>query len=177
MTDAELLKRVKSSLGITGTYQDETLSNHIDEAKFYLCDAGVSKQVIDSDASVGVIVRGVSDLWNYGMGDGKLSEYFYQRAIQLRLVEVVKKISVQSTPGKQIGATVITVADRVPGTLYRYSFTDELPKLNEDLADWFAWDGNSEIFGEDGHKICVVEVTSESLALKAGITTISVNLG
>lgn len=177
MTDAELLKRVKSSLGITGTYQDETLSNHIDEAKFYLCDAGVSKQVVDSEASVGVIFRGVSDLWNYGMGDGKLSEYFYQRAIQLRLVEVVKKITVQSTPGTEIGATVITVADSVPGTLYRYNFTSELPKLNDDLTDWYIWDGVSEIFGEDGHKICVVEVTSESLALKAGITTISVNLG
>lgn len=177
MTDAELLKHVKISLNITGTYQDETLSNYINEVKYYLNDAGVSKQLIDSKAAVGVIVRGVSDLWNYGMGNAELSEYFYQRALQLKLNENVKKITVQSVPGTEIGATVITVADSVPDTLYRYNFTDELPSLNEDLTDWFSWDGVSEIFAEDGHKICIVEVTAESLAIKAGIATISVNLG
>lgn len=76
-----LLDRVKASLGITGEYQDVTISEYIAEVKCYLKDAGVSESVIESDEAVGVIARGVSDLWNYD--SGKLSEYFYQRANQL----------------------------------------------------------------------------------------------
>lgn len=84
MTNAELLNTVKTGLGITGTYQDETLLLYIEEVKNYLLDAGVSESVVNSSASVGVISRGVSDLWNYGMGTASLSEYFIQRAAQLR---------------------------------------------------------------------------------------------
>lgn len=87
MTDAELLEKVKSGLGITGTYQDETLKIYIDEVEEYLLDAGVNPKILSSPAAVGVITRGVSDLWNYGAGDAKLSEYFMQRASQLRLVK------------------------------------------------------------------------------------------
>lgn len=85
MTDAELLTKVKIGLGITGTWQDDTLIGYIDDVKYYLIDAGVPKDIVESSASVGVIIRGVSDLWNYGMGTAELSEYFIQRAIQLRL--------------------------------------------------------------------------------------------
>lgn len=87
MTDAELLEKVKSGLGITGTYQDETLKIYIDEVEEYLLDAGVNPKILSSPAAVGVITRGASDLWNYGAGDAKLSEYFMQRASQLRLVK------------------------------------------------------------------------------------------
>lgn len=79
----ELLEQIKTALGITGTYQDDTIQFYINEVKFYLKDSGVSDDVLDSQQAVGVIARGVSDLWNYG--SGKLSEYFYQRADQLRL--------------------------------------------------------------------------------------------
>ena len=77
------LEKVKSALGITGTYQDATLQIYIDEVKAYMKDAGVSTDVINSDVSAGVISRGVTDLWNYNGGAGKLSEYFYQRVSQL----------------------------------------------------------------------------------------------
>lgn len=81
MTDT--LSKVKSALGITGNYQDATLEIYVDEVKAYMKDAGVSTEVIDSDVSVGVIARGVMDLWNYNVSAGKLSEYFYQRLSQL----------------------------------------------------------------------------------------------
>ena len=73
------LDKVKSALGITGTYQDATLTIYIDEVKAYMKDAGVSTEVINSELSAGVIARGVTDLWNYNGGAGKLSDYFYQR--------------------------------------------------------------------------------------------------
>ena len=83
MTDLELLEAVKSGLGITGTYQDVTLNLYIADVKYYLISAGVKSDVVNSNKSVGAIIRGVADLWNYGAGEGKFSEYFYQRAIQL----------------------------------------------------------------------------------------------
>lgn len=80
---AGVLESVKNALGITGTYQDATLQIYIDEVIAYMKDAGVSIEVINSSASAGVIARGVTDLWNYNGGAGKLSDYFYQRVSQL----------------------------------------------------------------------------------------------
>lgn len=83
MTEDELLAKVKIGLGITGEYQDEALLFYIDEAKHFMRSAGVPQSVVDSSEAVGVIMRGVADLWNYGSGSVKLSEYFVQRVIQL----------------------------------------------------------------------------------------------
>ena len=80
---AGVLEKVKKALGITGSYQDDTLNVYIDEVKAYMKDAGVPESVVDSDTSAGVIARGVTDLWNYNGGAGKLSDYFYQRVSQL----------------------------------------------------------------------------------------------
>jgi hypothetical protein len=74
-----MLEEVKSLLGITGTYQDTTIQNWINEVKAFLKDGGVQEEVI----TAGIVARGVADLWNYGAGDGKLSPYFLQRAAQL----------------------------------------------------------------------------------------------
>lgn len=79
MTDSELLSKVKIALNITGTYQDDTLKEYITEVVTFLTDSGVLLGNITS----GVVARGVSDLWNYGSGNGQLSEYFMQRATQL----------------------------------------------------------------------------------------------
>lgn len=75
------LDDVKLALNITGDYQNDTLQIYFDEVVEYLKDAGVA----ESNITKGIIARGVSDLWNYGAGEGKLSEYFYQRAKQLSL--------------------------------------------------------------------------------------------
>lgn len=75
----EMLSQVKILLGITGSYMDDTINGYIIEVKDFLIEAGVPKQYIVA----GVVARGVSDLWNYGAGEGKLSEYFMQRATQL----------------------------------------------------------------------------------------------
>lgn len=91
MAEITLLDKIKSALGITGNYQDTTLTIYIDEVKAYMLDAGVAESVIESDSSAGVIARGVTDLWNYNNGDGKLSEYFYQRVTQLALRTVVSE--------------------------------------------------------------------------------------
>lgn len=79
MTKAEMLTSVKNALGIQGNYQDDTLTEYINEVVGFLIDSGVKQNNI----TAGIVARGVSDLWSYGSGDGKLSAYFMQRAAQL----------------------------------------------------------------------------------------------
>lgn len=73
------LQGVKAATGITGEYQDDTIREWIDEVVAFLKDAGVR----EANITDGIVARGVLDLWNYGSGEGKLSEYFLQRAAQL----------------------------------------------------------------------------------------------
>lgn len=78
-----MLEEVKKRLGITGDYQDDTIQGYIDDVKQFLLDGGVNKEVVNASSTVGVIARGVSDLWNYGSGGTSFSPYFLQRAVQL----------------------------------------------------------------------------------------------
>ena len=78
---AATLAGVKAALGITGTYQDATISEYFADVVSFLEGGGVPADKITD----GVVARGVSDLWNYGAGEGKLSTYFMQRAAQLAL--------------------------------------------------------------------------------------------
>jgi hypothetical protein len=80
-----MLEQVKTALGITGSFQDNLLELYIDEVQQFLFDGGVSQDVVESEKCVGVVVRGVADLWNYGSGGTSLSPYFIQRASQLAL--------------------------------------------------------------------------------------------
>jgi hypothetical protein len=73
------LANVKTALGITGSYQDATLTLYLNEVIDFLKGAGVA----EANITDGIVARGVADLWNYGAGEGKLSEYFMQRATQL----------------------------------------------------------------------------------------------
>jgi hypothetical protein len=83
MTDAELLEGVKkaNNIPLSDTSQDDSLTQWIDEVVSVLVGAGVPREKI----TVGIVARGVSDLWNYDSGGAKLSEYFWQRAAQLSL--------------------------------------------------------------------------------------------
>lgn len=79
MAAEDMLEKVKNGLGVTGTDLDATLGEYIAEVVAFLIDAGIPEKNI----TAGLVTRGVSDLWNYGAGEGKFSEYFLQRATQL----------------------------------------------------------------------------------------------
>jgi hypothetical protein len=85
LTAAERLAKVKTALGISGNYQDETLTLYIEEVIEELVDAGVVRDIAESNAAVGCIAIGVNDLWNYSSGGVKHSDYFYKRLIQLSM--------------------------------------------------------------------------------------------
>ena len=78
-----LLNKVKTALLIEGEYHNDMLKLSIDEVLDYMRSAGVPEDTLQSDRIIGAVARGVTDLWNFGSGNGKLSEYFYQRVIQL----------------------------------------------------------------------------------------------
>lgn len=81
MTASELLPKIKKAKTITGNFHDDALLIVIEEVLSYLIDAGVKEKNI----TVGVVARGVSDLWD--VPNGELSNYFIQRAKQLALKE------------------------------------------------------------------------------------------
>lgn len=89
MTAEELLTKIKNGLGITGNYQDAALQTYVDEVKAFMLSAGVSTDVVESEAAVGCIMRGVADLWNYGSGNASLSQYFKMRLLQLKKKEII----------------------------------------------------------------------------------------
>jgi hypothetical protein len=94
MADVTILNSVKEALGITGAYQDATLNIYINEVVEYMVSAGVPRGVITATTSAGVIARGVTDLWNYNGGAGKLSDYFYQRVSQLAYTTPKEEVDV-----------------------------------------------------------------------------------
>lgn len=92
MAETSTLEIVKAMLGITGTYQDILLGHYINEVKQYLIEGGVTQEIVNAPTSAGVIARGVCDIWNYGAGDGNLSPYFKERAIQLAMKVVDENV-------------------------------------------------------------------------------------
>ncbi|MGO5112256.1 collagen-like triple helix repeat-containing protein [Oscillospiraceae bacterium LCP25S3_E10] len=54
------------------------------EAQQIIKNAGVKDTVAESAKAVGVIARGVLDLWNFGAGEGKFSPLFFQLVEQLK---------------------------------------------------------------------------------------------
>lgn len=89
LTEDQILTEVKNALGIKTNYQDDTIKPFLTDVMFYLSNAGVPAKTIYSTASVGVIIRGVSDLWNYGSGGTSLSPYFKERVIQLAISNII----------------------------------------------------------------------------------------
>lgn len=74
------IQGVMTTLGL-GEYQEATISVYFDEVVEFIKGAGVPEAAI----TTGLVARGVVDIWNYGSGEGRLSEYFKMRVAQLAL--------------------------------------------------------------------------------------------
>lgn len=83
-----MLEQVKKFLGITGKFQDETISGWIDEIKQLMIDGGISPSIVNDDKSAGVIAKGIDDVY---FQKTDLSNYFWQRATQLAYKDGDKK--------------------------------------------------------------------------------------
>ena len=78
-----MLEEVKQRLSITGHDLDPTINGMIDDVVAFCLSAGVKYSQLVKPDVIGLIARGVADLWNYGAGDGKFSQVFHMRLNQL----------------------------------------------------------------------------------------------
>lgn len=86
--DTDLLAEVKKGLNMQGNdYQDDTVSVWIEDVKQYILNAGATADVVGSTLAVGVITKGVDDI--YVSHKDTYSDMFYQGVERLRNVEVV----------------------------------------------------------------------------------------
>lgn len=83
MADTALLAAVKNALGVTSDYMDATISLYIDSVVDYMRGAGVSAELCA--VSVGVVARGVNDIWTGAAGDAIFSPVFKIAVAQLVL--------------------------------------------------------------------------------------------
>lgn len=86
--DSTLIEEIKTRLSITENFHDSLLLAYANDVKGYMLSSGVPEDILGSEKSLGAISLGVANLWHMGMGDGKFSDAFYQRVIQLRYEEV-----------------------------------------------------------------------------------------
>ena len=74
------LEQVMTGMNLSGNEdQGATIQIYMDEVMSFLKNAGIP----ESSITVGLVVRGVSDIWNYGGAKGELSPYFWERATQI----------------------------------------------------------------------------------------------
>jgi hypothetical protein len=92
---------------------------------------------------------------------------------------ILGTLTVASEAGTTSGYTAITITETLTeGHTYRYKTdtTLEEPELDEDLALWDVWDGESEIEATTGHEIVIAEVYTigdVAFTKKAGKTTVA----
>lgn len=86
-------------------------------------------------------------------------------------------LTVQSTAGSSSGTTKITVNPEKgnAGNVYKYKVasSETTVEYGQNVKNWSAWDGKSDITAANGQVITVVECDSTYKALSAGHTTVT----
>lgn len=92
------------------------------------------------------------------------------------LPEVLGTLSVISAAGSSSGKTKITVSPtKEYGNSYMYKTgtTVTLPQYGDTISSgWTSWDGSDDITATTGNEIAIIEVDSNSKALKGGKATV-----
>lgn len=83
MAGVNLLEECKKGLGIDGTGLDPLLNQKLMAVKAFMIGAGVPEGKIESDLGIGVVVMGVTDLWELKSGEVKFSPVFFTLVNQL----------------------------------------------------------------------------------------------
>ena len=125
-----MLEEVKQRLSITGHDLDPTINGMIDDVVAFCLSAGVKYSQLVKPDVIGLVARGVADLWNYGAGDGKFSQVFHMRLNQLciaaysiegdllpqsKTVTIMENGTTEVTPDEGYILTGVTVDTAVPG--------------------------------------------------------------
>ena len=156
-----MLEEVKQRLSITGHDLDPTINGMIDDVVAFCLSAGVKYSQLVKPDVIGLIARGVADLWNYGAGDGKFSQVFHMRLNQLciaaysiegdllpqsKSVTITENGTTEITPDEGYLLTGVTVDTAVPG------------KPEQTKAVTIRENGITEVTPDSGHVLTGVTV-------------------
>lgn len=156
-----MLEEVKQRLSITGHDLDPTINGMIDDVVAFCLSAGVKYSQLVKPDVIGLVARGVADLWNYGAGDGKFSQVFHMRLNQLciaaysidgdllpqsKAVTITENGTTEITPDEGYILTGVTVDTAVPG------------KPEQSKAVTIRENGVTEVMPDAGHVLTGVTV-------------------
>ena len=156
-----MLEEVKQRLSITGHDLDPTINGMIDDVVAFCLSAGVKYSQLVKPDVIGLVARGVADLWNYGAGDGKFSQVFHMRLNQLciaaysidgdllpqsKVVTITENGTTEITPDEGYLLTGVTVDTAVAGK----------PEQTKTVA--IRENGITEVMPDAGHVLTGVTV-------------------
>lgn len=84
MTLDDIVTKVIKIMGLT-EYHRETVETYVIDGIDYLSCSGVSDSIIYSKRCIGLLTQYTTDNWNYNPGQGRISQSFERRVIQLTL--------------------------------------------------------------------------------------------
>ena len=156
-----ILDEVKTRLSITGTDLDGTIQGMIDDVISYCRSAGLKYTQLTSTRAVGLIARGVADLWNYGAGNGKFSDIFQLRLNQMTLdaasLDHDVELQEKSVTITENGTTTVTPDDGY--VLSSVTVDVNVPSKPEQVKSVaITENGTTEITPDDGYALSSVNV-------------------
>lgn len=77
-------EKVLEAAGFT-EYHKQSVQPYYEDGKDFLLDAGVPKEVVESDKSIGCLARYILDTYNLNGAAVDLSPFFFRRLKQLQL--------------------------------------------------------------------------------------------
>lgn len=162
-----ILDEVKTRLSITGSDLDGTIQGMIDDVVAYCRSAGLKYTQLISTRAVGLIARGVADLWNYGAGNGKFSDIFQLRLNQMTLDAASLEQDVESQEKSvtitENGTTIVTPDDGY--VLSSVSVDVNVPSKPEQAKSvTITENGTTEITPDEGHVLSGVTVNVSTIS-------------
>ena len=156
-----ILDEVKTRLSITGSDLDGTIQGMIDDVVAYCRSAGLKYTQLTSTRAVGLIARGVADLWNYGAGNGKFSDIFQLRLNQMTLdaasLDHDVELQVKSVAITENGTTEITPDDGyVLSSVTVDVNVPSKPEQTKSVA--ITENGTTKVTPDDGYVLSSVDV-------------------
>lgn len=81
MEEYQYIDEVILAIGAS-LHQKSILKIYVNDVIDFMVDAGIKKEIAVSESCIGLVARGLLDVWNYGSGDTKLSPYFKEKVVQ-----------------------------------------------------------------------------------------------
>lgn len=93
-------------------------------------------------------------------------------SINIKPIELII-LNITSAESNISGCTKLYIKPEISsGNKYKYSFTNILPNLYDDVSDWNDYNIGDNIEAVTGDNICIVECNINNQVLKAGTTTV-----